>query len=322
MKTTNGTNNNGYLRKHGLIKVQQLNRPTIDAIFATADQMKQGHFDSQALRGKLMVVVFYEPSTRTKFSHEIAMAKLGGTVISTDSARVFSSAAKGETLGDTFEVIGGYEPDIVVVRYDRKGELEEAQKRAGVPIINAGDGTGQHPTQALLDLYTIREKFGKIDGLNIAMAGDLKHGRTVRSLCYLMAKHFPGNIIHLVSPSPVRMREDVKKYIKKHCVEFHETENLDDVLPVADVLYQTRVQDERYKKNPALLAKVRQASKRLIIGPATLARMKPEAIIMHPLPRIDEIERSVDADPRAWYFRQAKNGLFVRMALLKMIIIG
>ena len=171
MKNTNGTNGNGYLRRHGLIKVQQLTRPTIDAIFAAADQVKQGHFDSQALRGKLMVVLFYEPSTRTKFSHEIAMAKLGGTVISTDSARVFSSAAKGETIGDTFEVIGGYEPDIIVVRYDRKGELEEAQRRAGIPVINAGDGTGQHPTQALLDLFTIREKFGEIQGLHIAIGG-------------------------------------------------------------------------------------------------------------------------------------------------------
>jgi len=320
MKTTNGNGSNGYLKRHGLIKVQQLTRATIDAIFAAAHQMKDGNYDSQALRGRLMVTLFYEPSTRTRLSHEIAMVNLGGTVISTDNARVFSSAAKGETLGDSFRVIGGYGPDIIVVRYDRKSELEEAQKQAGVPIINAGDGTGQHPTQALLDLFTIKEKFGRIEGLHIVMAGDLKNGRTVRSLCYLIAKHFPGNVIHLVSPGPAKMKEDVKAYLRKHDVEFDEAENLDDVLPVIDVLYQTRVQDERYKKSPDLLAKVRQANKRLIIGPAALDQMKKEAIIMHPLPRVDEIEKSVDADPRAWYFRQAQNGLFVRMALLKMIL--
>ena len=322
MNTHTNGNGCGYLKKHGLIRVQQLSRPTIDEIFLAADQMKTGNFDSRLLYGKLMVTLFYEPSTRTRLSHEIAMHKLGGTVISTDNARFSSSAAKGETIGDFFRVIGAYGPDIIVVRYDRKGELEEAQKRAGVPIINAGDGTGQHPTQALLDLYTIRERFGKIEGLNIAMVGDLMNGRTVRSLCYLIAKHFPGNKIFLVSPALTKMKRDVNKYMRDNGVEFHETERLDVVLPAADVIYQTRVQVERFKEDPARLAQVQQASKSLIIGPSALAQMKQEGIILHPLPRVNEIETAVDADPRAWYFRQAQNGLYVRMALLKMILAG
>ena len=320
MNRTNGNNGNSYLRKHGLIKVQQLSRPTIDEIFAIADQMKLGNYDSQSLRGKLMLTFFYESSTRTRLSHEIAMVKLGGTVISTDQARLFSSVSKGEGVGDSFRVMGGYGPDIIVVRYDRKGELEEAQMLAGVPIINAGDGTGQHPTQALLDLYTIKEKFGQIQGLNIALVGDLEHGRTVRSLCYMLAKHFPDNIIHLVAPRLVGMKMDVKKYLKNHGIKFYETESLKDVLLTADVFYQTRVQTERFKENPAILAKVQLASKDLIIGATALKQMKPEAIILHPLPRINEIEKDVDADSRAWYFRQAENGLYVRMALLKMIL--
>jgi aspartate carbamoyltransferase catalytic subunit len=321
MNKHNGTNGtHGYLKKHGVIKAQQFDLPTLEAIFSATEQMKLGNFDSQLLRGKIMVTLFYEPSTRTRISHEMAMVRLGGTVISTDNARQFSSAAKGETLADSLRVVAGYGPSIIVIRYDKKGELEEAQKLAGVPIINAGDGTGQHPTQALLDLFTIRKKFGKLEGLKIAMVGDLANGRTVRSNCYLLAKHFPHNTIYLVSPGQVRMGDDVKRYLKKHGVLFYESETFDNVLPQADVIYQTRVQAERFKDRPDFLAQVNEAGKRLTITPAVAQRMKPGAIILHPLPRITEINPKVDSDPRAWYFHQAQNGLFVRMALLKMIL--
>jgi len=310
-----------YLRTHGLIKAQQLDRPTIEAIFATANRMQTGNYDSQALRGRVVITLFYERSTRTRVSFEMAAHKLGANVISIPDAPTFSSVGKGETLRDTLMVIGGYGPATIIIRYDKKGGLEEAPKFAGVPIINAGDGTGQHPTQALLDLYTIVERFGKIEGLHIAMVGDLANGRTVRSNCYLLAKHFPHNTIHLVSPAQTRMGEDVKRYLKKHQVVFHESEALDDVLSAADVVYQTRVQAERFKDRATLLEEVKRASKKLVIDQKTLALMKKEAIILHPLPRVDEIDLAVDADPRAWYFKkQTPNGLFIRMALLEMIL--
>lgn len=306
----------------GVIKAQQFDKETLEAVFKIAKEMKAGHFNQETLRNKTMVALFYEPSTRTRLSFEMAMLKLGGKVIGTENAREFSSAAKGEILEDTIRVIGGYEPHVIVLRYHEEGGAERAHRSSPIPIINAGDGIGQHPTQALLDLFTIKEKFGRIDGLDIALVGDLANGRTVRSLCYFLAKHYPNNRVHLVSPEQTRMRDDVKKYLGKYGVSYHELDELDKVLPVANVIYQTRVQRERFKDNHALFKEVTKASEKLAITRTVARRMKKDAIIMHPLPRVTELSRAVDSNPRAFYFQQAQNGLFIRMALLQMVIVG
>jgi len=305
-----------------VIRAQQFDLATIKKIFSVADEMKRGDFDQETLKGKIAITFFYEKSTRTRLSFEIAMLRLGGNVVSTDNAREFSSVGKGESLEDSMRVISDYGPDVIVLRHDKKGGAKTAQNFSSAPIINAGDGTGQHPTQALLDLYTIQAKFGQIENLDIAMVGDLANGRTVRSLCYFLAKHYPNNRVHFVSPAQTRMRNDVKEYLKKYDVKFYEHDNLDEVLPVADVIYQTRVQKERFKKNSALFKKVNKASEKLAITKHVVKRMKKNAIIMHPLPRLTEISRCVDNDPRAFYFQQAQNGLYIRMALLKMILVG
>jgi aspartate carbamoyltransferase catalytic subunit len=186
-----------------------------------------------------------------------------------------------------------------------------------VPIVNAGDGPGQHPTQALLDLYTINREVGRLDNLAIAMVGDLANGRTVRSLCYLLAKYKDVRI-HFVAPPVVRMRDDIKAYLKRHRINFEESDDLHQVAAQVDVIYQTRIQRERFGDR---IADYDQARGQYIIDRSVLDCMRPQAIIMHPLPRVDEIKREeVDADPRAAYFRQAHNGLYVRMALLKMIL--
>jgi aspartate carbamoyltransferase catalytic subunit len=305
-----------------VIRAQQFDLRTIKKIFSAADEMKKGNYDPETLKNKIAVTFFYEKSTRTRISFEMAMLRLGGNVVSTDNAREFSSVGKGESLEDSMKVISDYGPDVIILRHDKEGGAETAQNFSSVPIINAGDGTGQHPTQALLDLFTIKEKFGQIKNLDIAMVGDLANGRTVRSLCYFLSKHYPDNRVHFVSPAQTRMRDDVKKYLKKYDVRYYEHDNLDEVIPVADVIYQTRVQKERFKKNSALFKKVNKASKKLAITKHVVKRMKKNAIIMHPLPRLTEISRCVDNDPRAFYFQQAQNGLYIRMALLKMILVG
>lgn len=269
----------------------------------------------KVLLGKELISFFYEPSTRTRLSFEVAMRRLGGQVIfSTDHAKEFSSVAKGETIEDTIRVLCGYEPDAIVLRTDEEGMAQRAAAFSSVPIINAGDGTGQHPTQALLDIYTINNELGGTAGTTIAIVGDLARGRTARSLVYLLAK-YPGVKIYLVSPEVAKMRDDIKNHLNEHKVWFREVCDLREVASLVDVIYNTRVQKERgaqiIKYGPPSFCTVNQE---------VLNLMKKEAIVMHPLPRIDEITPEVDQDPRAAYFRQAKNGLYVRMALLKMIL--
>ena len=302
-----------------VVKAQQFDKAMIEEVFATARTMEHDH-PRDALQGKLMATLFYEPSTRTRLSFEVAMTKLGGSVVGTENAREFSSAAKGESLEDTIRTINQYGVDVIVLRYNKEGGAERAQNFSDVPIINAGDGPGQHPTQALLDLYTIKKRFGHIKDLNIALVGDLINGRTVRSLSYFLAKHYAVGRVFLVSPRETRMRQDIKDYFDKYQVRWEEVDDLAPILGDVDVIYQTRVQRERFADNPQVYEAVINASERLIIDESTLARMKPEAIVMHPLPRITEISYSVDKDPRAIYFEQAQNGLFIRMALLKMLL--
>ncbi len=265
-----------------------------------------------------MITLFYEPSTRTRASFEIAMEFLGGKVIfSTENARQFSSAAKGETLEDTIKILNGYWPDVIVLRYDEEGGVKRAAAVSRVPIVNAGDGTGEHPTQALLDIYTIQKELGRIDGISIAMAGDLARGRTVRSLSRLLAK-FSDIKIYFVSPETARMREDVKDDLRKSNVWFSEWDDLRVIAPKVDVIYQTRTQKERIPLFETSQLPIEKDF--CIVNQQILDLIKREAIIMHPLPHVEEIAPEVDRDPRAAYFRQAENGLYVRMALLKMIL--
>ena len=303
-----------------VIDAQQFDKKTIEDIFTVAGLMEKKP-PKDSLKGKILATLFYEPSTRTRLSFEAAMKRLGGEVIGTENAREFSSAAKGETLEDSIKIISGY-ADVIVLRYNKEGGARRAQDFSRVPVINAGDGTGQHPTQALLDLYTIKKNFGKIEGLKIAMVGDLTNGRTVRSLCYFLAKHYSKNQIYFISPEQTKMKSDIKEYLDKCKVHWQEGGDLKSLLPEIDVIYQNREQEERFKENREVYNRVVKESQGLIINGETLKLMKPKAIIMHPLPRIFEITYGVDKDKRAIYFQQAQNGLYVRMALLQMILKG
>ena len=302
---------------HHVIEAQQFDVPTLLKIFETAAKMEKVVAEGGITdyHNRIMATLFYEPSTRTRFSFETAMHRLGGHVISTENAAEFSSVAKGETLEDTIRILNGY-ADVIVIRHKEVGSAKRAAAVSRVPIINAGDGAGQHPTQALLDLYTIRKEIGSIDGLRIAMVGDLAQGRTVRSLAYLLSK-FRGVAIYFVAPPLLKMKEDILEHLRERNVTFVEETALDKVLPEVDVVYQTRVQKERFGDRIADYEKCRGV---YIINQDTLRLMKPKSIIMHPLPRLDEITMEVDEDPRAAYFRQAQNGLYVRMALLTQVL--
>ena len=304
-----------------VVCAQQFSREWIEGQFLPLTDEMQATFEqggSDILEGKRMVSFFYEPSTRTRMSFERAMDCLGGRVMfSSDNAGEFSSASKGETLQDTIRVINRYRPDVIVLRYNHEIGAEFAAKVSRVPIISAGDrAPGQHPTQALLDLRTIFKHRGSIDGSRFFMAGDLLNGRTVRSLCYLLGK-FRGIDISFVSPVQLRMKPDVKDYLNRHNVSFREIIDIGEGIETADVVYQTRTQTEcgsDYNKSDRSLG-------RFIINWEIVGMMKKDAIIMHPLPRVDEITTDVDKDPRAVYLTdQIDSGLFTRMALLQMIL--
>jgi len=298
---------------------QQFDSELLDIIFTVADEMKNDLLlkkrrYSQVLKDKIMASLFYEPSTRTRFSFESAMARLGGSILTTENAKEFSSASKGETLYDSTRVMCGY-ADLIVMRHNKPGSAKMAAEASSVPVINAGDGSGQHPTQALLDLYTIKDSFSTINGLSIAMVGDLKYGRTVRSLSYLLTKY--SNItIYFVSPSVCRMDDDIKNYLTENDIKWKDEDSLEKVLPLVDCIYMTRIQRERFP-NPE---DYESAAGKYIIDVEQAGMMKEKSIIMHPLPRVDEISREVDKDPRARYFQQAGNGLYIRMALLYLLL--
>lgn len=293
------------------LESQQFGRQLLEHIFTVADGMKGDH--GQPLKGKILATIFYEPSTRTRLSFESAMMRLGGRVLTTENAREFSSAAKGETIEDTVRVIGCY-ADAIAIRHHEEGAAQRAAAVSPVPIINAGDGKGQHPTQALLDLYTIVNHFGTADGLHLAFAGDLNHGRTVRSLAYLMGK-FEDATITFAAPEQLQAGVDIVNYCRRHDVNVRFASSLEETLD-ADCLYMTRIQKER------MTPEEHDDVKGKFILTASMAKcMKQNSIIMHPLPRVDEIEHAVDLDHRAKYFEQAKNGLYMRMALLKELLI-
>jgi aspartate carbamoyltransferase catalytic subunit len=297
------------------VESQQFSRQLLDELFRRADEMRAEPYRAAGrLQGRIMAALFYEPSTRTRLSFESAMLRLGGGTMGTDNAREFSSAAKGETLEDTVRIVAGYS-DVIVLRHPEEGAARRAAAVSDVPVINAGDGKGQHPTQALLDLYTVKDELGRIDGVRVAMVGDLANGRTVRSLAYLLSKYRDVEI-WFVAPPQVAMRDDIKRHLDEHGLRWHETPELGEVLPEVDVVYQTRIQKERFADE----ASYRELQGIYVIDAGAMRRLGRDAIVMHPLPRLDEIDQAVDDDPRAAYFRQARNGVQIRMALLDMVL--
>jgi len=295
-----------------VLGAKQFSRPELDRLFEEARAMEEvvRGGGSRKYEGQIMTTLFFEASTRTRLSFESAMTRLGGSVIGTENAAQFSSAIKGETLEDTIRIVTGYS-DIIVMRHTEIGAAKRAAAVAGVPVINAGDGAGEHPTQALLDAYTIQKECGRIDGLRIAMVGDLAYGRTVHSLSYILANYSDVSIYY-ISPDNVRIPESVKRYMDEKGIRYRETADLNAVAGDIDVLYQTRIQKERFTS----LEEYEKASGKYIVDPELMDRLNRNAIVLHPLPRAGEISEAVDNDPRAAYFRQAVNGLYIRMALI------
>ncbi|MFC5471498.1 aspartate carbamoyltransferase [Cohnella suwonensis] len=295
-----------------VLGAKQFGRDELERLFDSSKEMEDvvSRGGDRRHQGKIMTSLFFEASTRTRLSFESAMHRLGGSVIGTENASQFSSAIKGETLEDTIRIISGYS-DVIVMRHTEIGAAKRAAAVADVPVLNAGDGAGEHPTQALLDAYTIRKQFGKIEGLKIAMVGDLAYGRTVHSLSYILA-NYQDVMVYYISPDNVRIPDNVKKYMDEKGIRYQETTDLDSVAGTVDVLYQTRIQKERFPS----MEEYEKASGQYIVDAELLSRMRQDAIVLHPLPRAGEISEEIDNDPRAAYFRQAVNGVYIRMALL------
>ncbi|MCD6469319.1 aspartate carbamoyltransferase [Candidatus Bathyarchaeota archaeon] len=295
-----------------VISIKDFTREEIDYILKIAEEMeslvKSG---SDMLRGKIMATLFFEPSTRTRLSFETAMYKLGGSVIGFSQPEA-SSVKKGENLADTVRVVEKY-ADVIVLRHPAEGAARFVAEYVKIPIINAGSGAEEHPTQALLDLYTIMKEKKRIDGLNIALMGDLRYGRTTHSLAYALSLYDVK--LFLVSPDLLRMRKEVLEDISAR-IEVSEHSNIEEVLPELDVLYVTRIQRERFP-DPAEYAKVKGS---YVIDLNVLRKARSDLIILHPLPRVDEVTFDVDSTPFARYFQQVANGLVVRMALLALIL--
>jgi aspartate carbamoyltransferase catalytic subunit len=302
---------NGMKLRH-VVESQQFTLPLLMELFSRSRGMEKVVARGGTLdyHNKILASLFYEPSTRTRFSFEAAMHRLGGRVLSTEHARAFSSEIEGERVEDSIRIIGSYS-DVIVIRHHEAGGASRAARVSPVPVINAGDGDGgQHPTQALLDLYTIyRER--SLDGLSVAFIGELDKGRTARSLAYLLAK-FERVRIFFVAPAELQMRPDILEYLDEHNVHYDLESDVDRVIREVDVVYQTRIKPERLADINGL--------KQYAIDSAVLQKMKADAMILHPLPRTVELDKTVDDDPRALYFRQAVNGLYVRMALLTMLL--
>lgn len=302
-----------------ILSVRQFSKKDIDHVFRLSTDMQRmvrsiGSFD--LCRGKILTTLFYEPSTRTSSSFIAAMQRLGGSVIPISGVQ-YSSVAKGETLADTVRTLEAYS-DVIVLRHPVVGAAAEAAAACKKPIVNAGDGIGEHPSQALLDLFTIKSELCSdsvgVDGMTVTMLGDLKNGRTVHSLAKLLSNYRVK--LQLVSPASLKMPEDLVAELRASNVTVLETEDLDQVLGETNVLYATRVQKERFQDLEEY-EKVRNA---FIITPETMKRAREKMILMHPFPRVGEISVEVDSDPRAAYFRQIECGLYVRMALLAMVL--
>ena len=306
----------GLLHQQDILSVSQFDRDTLEYVFGRTNEMremveKQGTAD--LLKGKVAAFIFYEPSTRTSSSFIAAMQRLGGGIIPITSGVSFSSVSKGETLEDTMRVLQQY-ADVIVLRHPQIGAAKRAAAAADVPVINAGDGPGEHPTQALLDLFTIQDELGKIDGLKIAMVGDLRYGRTVHSLTRLLLQYDVS--LRFVSPEILRLPLNLMNQVIDAKVDVRETHHIADVIGDVDVLYMTRVQKERFTD----LEQYESVKNFYILDEEIMTKAKDKMIVMHPLPRVGEISESVDDDPRAAWFRQVRNGMFLRMTLLAGVL--
>jgi aspartate carbamoyltransferase len=298
-----------------IISVRQFSRENLTYIFGVADEMRavvKRVGSTDLLKGHVLACVFYEPSTRTSSSFVAAMSRMGGSVIPINEV-TYSSVTKGESLPDTIRTLESY-ADVIVLRHPEVGASQVAAEYARKPIINAGDGVGEHPTQALLDLYTIQSELGTLDGLHVAMVGDLRYGRTVHSLARLLCEYDAQ--MTYISPELLRMPLDVLNEVKEHGLQVHETYDVHDTISDVDVLYVTRVQRERFADQ----AQFETVKDYYVITPELMEQAKAKMIVMHPLPRVGEISYAIDEDPRAAYFRQMENGMYIRMALLAAVL--
>jgi aspartate carbamoyltransferase catalytic subunit len=304
------------MKLHHVIESQQFTLPMLVELFDLADEMERilARGGTQDYNNKIMASLFYERSTRTRFSFVAAMNRLGGKVISTEQARMFSSVLMGETLEDTIRVVNNY-ADVIVLRHNEIGGARRAAAVSAIPIINGGDGKGgQHPTQALLDLYTINKEVKTIAGVKVALVGDLMTGRTIRSLTYLLGKYERVKL-YFVAPPGRQIAQEMLDYLAKHNVWYTLETDLRKVVPEVDVIYSTRIEltdtnAEDEKKNLA----------KFYIDTELMKIVPPKTVIMHPFPRAGEISPEVDADPRAAYFRQMGNGVLIRMAILATVL--
>jgi aspartate carbamoyltransferase len=303
------------LKGKDILDGAQFTRDEIETIMDLADEYR-GQLRQQrgldVLKGAVLAAIFFEPSTRTRLSFETAMHRLGGAVVGFSSAES-TSVAKGETLADTIRMVDQY-ADVIAMRHPRIGSAAEAAEVAVAPVLNGGDGAGQHPTQALLDLYTIRQERGSVDGKTIVLVGDLKNGRTVHAGVEIY-KHYDCRLI-CVAPDALRMPAEVVERLRGRGFAVEETDSLEAALPRADVLYMTRIQKERF----ADVAEYERLKDAFVLNRALIERLRPDVTVLHPLPRVNEIATDVDALPNAAYFRQAQNGVFVRMALLALVL--
>ncbi|NLE19607.1 MAG: aspartate carbamoyltransferase [Clostridiales bacterium] len=299
-----------------LISIMDLDERDINALMDTADDIvaRPGAY-AHKMAGKKLASLFFEPSTRTRLSFEAAMYELGGNVIGFSEAQS-SSAAKGESVADTVKTVSCY-ADIIAMRHPKEGAPLVASQSATVPVINAGDGGHNHPTQTLADLFTIRREKGRVSGLTVGVCGDLKFGRTVHSLLEALSR-YEGNRFVMVSPEELKVPSYVKQHLKNNHVPYTQTTDLSQALPELDVLYMTRVQKERFF-NEADYIRLKDS---YVLTPQKLEGAKGDLIIMHPLPRVNEISVAIDQDPRACYFKQVLNGKYMRMALILMMLEG
>lgn len=303
------------MRGRDVLSAFDFNREDLFRLFDLAERLR-GEISSRGIldyaRGRVMVTAFFEPSTRTKISFQFAMARLGGEVV--DFIEEASSIRKGETEEDTMRILDGYSPDVIVVRHSRPFFPHSVKDIVKAPIINGGDGTNEHPTQALLDVYTIWREFGRVDGICIGILGDLKYGRTAPSLSYILTR-FNDVTIYYIAPRQLQVREEVLKKIEGR-VRYHLVESVEEIASKLDVLYVTRLQKERFE-DPQEYERLKGS---YIITRNMLEKHRKIPMIMHPLPRVGEITTDVDTLPQAKYFEQAKNGMYVRAALLKEVL--
>jgi aspartate carbamoyltransferase catalytic subunit len=314
-------NEDPNMRLNHILEAQQFNKKMLKELFTLADQMAvfaQGG-GSDLLRNRILASLFFVPSNRTRFSFESAMIRLGGQILSSDRAEAFSSELDGGSLEDTITTLN-YFADVIVLRHHLSGSAKRAARVSNVPIINAGDGTAQHPTQALLDLYTIERELGGVDGVVIAFVGDLANSRSVRSLCYFLAK-YTGIKVHFVAPQPLGMRDDICQYLRNQGVTFMESYGPDppllDLARKVDVFYVTQIPVGSFGDR---LDDYEASKRQFVIDRKVLKSMKKNSIIMHPLPRGPEIPPEMDKDLRTVYFKQIHYGLCIRMALLSAIL--